>query len=134
MIELSDEELSRWIAEKLGYRVASKRSKNKVYPKMYQFQRNGKHADRSTGFFGWGWHHDPKSAWFYSPDFIDNAEWTLTLIELLREHDTIDIQLDAGKTHMGIDGLPGGILYFVKGQSIGRAVAEAFALANGWAE
>lgn len=123
--ELSDSDLSRWIAEKL-----------EIKPKEWQLDAPYlKHI---------AWQYVEKR---WEPrDMVHDPAMTVMLLEkLMREpkrdcYLTFDhygelanqYELEIGVTDAGYaQGLRGFILH---GAQLGRAVAEAFALANGWTE
>ncbi len=132
MSNLSDGQLSRVIAEFLGYRIVSKTSSNEVYPRMYQLLSPDGRYIGSTGFFGWGWHHTEESARSKMPDFVNDPAMTLMLLDKMKEP---DLYLEtSAKDPIKLwacvpDVFNDTVVAFAA--TIGRAVAEAFALANG---
>lgn len=130
-ITLTDEQLSRWIAEKLE-------PKPTYSPKVTGHIGLSVMTDLSTHSVAWQW--DFQSKQWHPRDLVSNPEMTVMLMEKMHEFGNVVI---AGDNGWGVS------VYFIdengietwysrpsqtNNQLLGRAVAEAWALANGYHE
>lgn len=130
-MNITDENLSRWIAEKLeSFESLPDPEVGQYASKCWRVANRGHVPFKEKGI-----------AFYGEADMVNDPAVTVMLIERLRcMWMTLTVSKHGVKVSIRTKRIPLGhrgarhVIVYSEGERLGRAVAEAFALANGWTE
>jgi len=120
--ELTDAELSRWIAERLEPSCQAPSSAVTSRPAYWLVEMNPSRMTSAALNSGAQYEWQPR-------DLVHDPAMTVMLLEKMKSTEKIVI---CGDGHWYITRYEHEDFYSANSECLGRAVAEAFALANGW--